>query len=84
MTLRDDITALAAAGVRHTCNVARVLTEVATSEGDDVAQQFRDLVDASNVGAQRLISVLRRNGYRLGHDSVLAHRRGECDCHEPG
>lgn len=83
MSLRDDLTSMAADSVRYGCNVARIIGEVTTREGSDVADQIAHLINETPVGGHRLLRTLRANGYRLASESLHLHRRGECSCHEP-
>jgi len=80
--LSDDIDALVENKEfnRKTCNVMRVIRQVELEQGVDVADKVRKIVEDNNYSGNRVIAVLRKNGYRLGRESLMRHRkRGNSD-----
>ena len=64
-------------GTDDQCSVIKFLALVPVEERKDISALLLD----HNVPMTRLLSVIRRNGYKLGDLSAYNHRKGLCKCH---
>jgi len=64
-------------GTDDQCAVMKFLALVPDEERNDIALLLVD----NSVPITRLLSVIRRNGYKLGDLSAYNHRKGLCKCH---
>lgn len=76
MGLLDDLTNpdLTTTKPRLQCQVCGLLSSVSDKE----AAALKDSLANPQIPAVRLSAVLRKNGHRIGKDSIWRHRRGEC------
>lgn len=62
---------------KNDCPVKRLIEKLPANEREAI----RDALINPMIPVIRLLTVLRRNGYKLGDSSAYNHRKGFCKCH---
>ena len=61
--------------MREKCSIQRLVGDVADKEGNEVADKLQSIIDNEAFSCNQLALLLRRNGYRVGRDTLVRHRR---------
>lgn len=61
--------------IRGGCSVRSILERIQNDHGADVEAKMRGIMEDVDYGAERIVTLLRKHGYRIGRTSINKHRK---------